>query len=159
VRPQTRWGLNGGRGTATELGWSHAQGERGGERVRLRAQVSGGKWASGVRGSKGARMCGGGQRTSGRGHVHDEGRGREVGDGLRGGVRGTKRAGACARGTVPTSLAHWTAGGREGRERAGETGRQVRPDCQRGRACGRACELGRLGLTGPHWLFLFPRNF
>jgi hypothetical protein len=30
-----------------------------GERVRLRAQVSGGRWASGARGSKGARTCGG----------------------------------------------------------------------------------------------------
>jgi hypothetical protein len=29
--------------------WSRAQSERGGERVRLRAQLSGGKWASGVR--------------------------------------------------------------------------------------------------------------
>jgi hypothetical protein len=29
--------------------WSRAQSERGSERVQLRAQVSGGKWASGVR--------------------------------------------------------------------------------------------------------------
>jgi hypothetical protein len=29
-----------------ELVWSRAQGKRGGERVRLRAQVSEGKWAS-----------------------------------------------------------------------------------------------------------------
>jgi hypothetical protein len=29
--------------------WSRAQRERGGERVRLRAQVSGGKWASNMR--------------------------------------------------------------------------------------------------------------
>jgi hypothetical protein len=50
-----------------------AQGERGGERARLRAQVSRGKWASGARGSKGARACGGGHRT--------RGRGREVRDG------------------------------------------------------------------------------
>jgi hypothetical protein len=30
--------------------WSRAQSKRGGERVRLRAQVSGGRWASGARG-------------------------------------------------------------------------------------------------------------
>jgi hypothetical protein len=50
-----------------------------------------GKWASGARGSKGARTCGGGRRTRGRGRVRGEGRGREVGDGLTGGVHGTKR--------------------------------------------------------------------
>ena len=64
-----------------------------------------------------------------------------------------------ARGTVPTRLAHWAAGGREGRERAGETGRQAGSACERGRALERAGGLGRLGLTGPHWLFLFPGNF
>jgi hypothetical protein len=64
---------------------------RGGEGVRMRAQMSGGKWASGARGSKGARTCGGGRRTRGRGLVHDEGRGREVGDGLTSGFRGTER--------------------------------------------------------------------
>jgi hypothetical protein len=54
--------------------------------------VSGRKWASGARGSKGARTCGGGRRTRGCGRVHDgEGRGREVGDELTGGVRGTER--------------------------------------------------------------------
>jgi hypothetical protein len=68
-----------------------AQSERGGERVRLRAQLSRGKWASGARGSKGARTCGGGRRTRGRGCVHGEGRGWEVGDGLTGGLGGTER--------------------------------------------------------------------
>jgi hypothetical protein len=60
-----------------------------------------------------------------------------------------------ARGTVPTRLAHWAAGGREGRERAGETGRQAGSAYQRGLALGRAHQLGRLGLTGPHLPFLF----
>jgi hypothetical protein len=53
--------------------WSRAQSEREGERVRLRAQVSGGRWVSGVRGSKGARTCEGGQRSRGRGRVHGGG--------------------------------------------------------------------------------------
>jgi hypothetical protein len=42
-------------------------------------------------------------------------RGREVGDELTGGVGGAEReAGTRAKGTAPTSLAHWAAGGREG---------------------------------------------
>jgi hypothetical protein len=41
--------------------------------------------------SKGARARERGRRTRGRGRVHGEGRGREVGDGLTGGVRGTER--------------------------------------------------------------------
>jgi hypothetical protein len=50
-----------------------------------------------------------------RGRVHDKGRGLEVGDGLTGGLGGTEReAGARAKGTAPTALAHWAAGGREG---------------------------------------------
>jgi hypothetical protein len=88
---------------------------------------------SGEQGSIGARTCEGGQRKRGRGRVQGEGRGREVGDTLTGGVRGTQRererADARARGTAPTRLAHWAAGGREGRERAGETGRQVGSAC------------------------------
>jgi hypothetical protein len=63
----------------------------------------------------------------GRGRVHGEGHRWEVGDGLTGGVRGThthtererERAGARARGMAPKRLAHWAAGGREGRERRG----------------------------------------
>jgi hypothetical protein len=38
---------------ATGLGWSRAQGKRGGERARLRAQMSRGKWVSGAWGLKG----------------------------------------------------------------------------------------------------------
>jgi hypothetical protein len=44
-----RRGLNDGRGTAVVFGERRAQGER----ARLRAQVSGGKWASRARGLKG----------------------------------------------------------------------------------------------------------
>jgi hypothetical protein len=48
-----------------------------------------------------------GRRTCGRGRVHDEGRGREVGDGLIGGLGGTEReASARAKGTAPTGLAY-----------------------------------------------------
>jgi hypothetical protein len=66
---------NGWRSTVSGGGaiWSRAQSERGGERVRLRAQMSGGRWASGARGSKGARTCGGGLRSRGNGHVHGVG--------------------------------------------------------------------------------------
>jgi hypothetical protein len=46
-------------------------------------------------GSKGARACRGGRRTRGRGRVPGEGRGREVRDGLTGGVREAERASAC----------------------------------------------------------------
>jgi hypothetical protein len=53
--------------------WSREHSEREGERVRLRVQVSGGRWASRARDSKGARTCGGGQRSRGRGHIHDRG--------------------------------------------------------------------------------------
>jgi hypothetical protein len=47
-----------------------AQGEREDEGARLRAQMSRGEWASGVRALKGARACGGGRETRGRGRVH-----------------------------------------------------------------------------------------
>jgi hypothetical protein len=73
--------------------------------------------------------------------------------------RDRERVGARARGMAPTRLAHWAVGGRDGRERAGKTGRQAGSACQRGRALGRSRGLGRLGLTGPHWLYLFLGNF
>jgi hypothetical protein len=41
------------------------------ERAGQRAQMEEGRWASRVRGSKGARGLGRGQRTRGRGRVHD----------------------------------------------------------------------------------------
>jgi hypothetical protein len=47
--------------------------------------------------SKGAGACRGDRRTRGRGHVHIEGRGREVRDGLMGGVRETERERARAK--------------------------------------------------------------
>jgi hypothetical protein len=50
--------------------WSRAQIEREGERIWLRAQVSGGRWASRARGSKGAGTCGGGRRSRGGERVH-----------------------------------------------------------------------------------------
>jgi hypothetical protein len=55
--------------------------------------------------------------------------GREVGDDLTGGVGGTEReAGTRARGTAPTNLAHWAAGGREGEiTRARQTDRRGPP--------------------------------
>jgi hypothetical protein len=53
--------------------WSHAQSEREGEGVRLRAQVIEGRWESRARGSKGAWVRGRGRRTRGRGRVHGGG--------------------------------------------------------------------------------------
>jgi hypothetical protein len=47
-----------------------------------------GEWGTG---SKGARACRGGWRTSGRGRVHGEGRGQEVRDGQTGGVHEEER--------------------------------------------------------------------
>jgi hypothetical protein len=57
--------------------------------------------------SKEARARERGRKTHGHGRVHDEGRGREVGDGLTGWLGGTEReAGARAKGTAPIGLAH-----------------------------------------------------
>jgi hypothetical protein len=132
--------------------WFRAQSERGGERVRLRAQVSGGKWESGARGSKVARSCGGGRRTHGRGRVHGEGRGQEVGDGLIGGLRGTERES----GRTGTEKGADRTGPRgNGRER-GSAGwrRHAVPVCQtpRARSRGRAHEAGPAGLK---WVSIF----
>ena len=73
------------------------------------------------------------------------GRGREVRDGLMGGVRGTKRELAKRNDADRTGP---PGSGRERGERA------------RGRALGRrrACGLGRLGLTGLNWIFPFSGN-
>jgi hypothetical protein len=83
--------------------------------------------------------------------------GREVEDGMTGGVGGTEReAGARARGTAPTSLAHWAAGGREREnERARQTDRRGPPVSEGG--CAR--RLDRLGLNGPNWVFSNFRKF
>jgi hypothetical protein len=60
------------------------QGERGGERTRLRAQMSKRKWASGARALKGPRACDGGRKTRGRGRVHGGGVGGRLGMGSNG---------------------------------------------------------------------------
>jgi hypothetical protein len=90
-----------------------------------------------------------GQRTRGRGRVHGEGRGREVGDGLTGGLGGIEReAGARAKGTALTGLAHWVAEGREGEKGREGWHRQAGPACQAPRARGRGRTRARLGLLG-----------
>jgi hypothetical protein len=111
-----RWStVSGGRAI-----WSRAQRER--ERARESsaegASESGGRWRAGH----------GAQKRQGRAEVAGDHavvgtstagvRGREVGDELIGGVGGVEReVGARAKGTAPTSLAHWQ---REGeRERGG----------------------------------------
>jgi hypothetical protein len=87
-------------------------------------------------------------------------RGRQVGDELTGGVGGTEReAGVRARGTAPTSVAHWAAGGREGEKGCEGWCRQARPTCQAPRTRGRACEARLAGPTRMKWFFLFPGNF
>jgi hypothetical protein len=68
-------------------------------------------------GSKGARACEGGRRTRGRGRVHSRGRGREVRDGLMGGVREAERASACEKETAPTGWPHRASRGREEKKR------------------------------------------
>jgi hypothetical protein len=149
---------------------SRGQSEREGERAGQRAQMEEGRWASKARGSKGARGLGHGQKTCGRGCVHD---GEIVGERLgttdrwgrrdrereragvaesngadRIGPRDIERGRERALRVAPTGLAHGT-------EREGESGRsglrrQAGPACQ---AEGRA----GAGLTGLPWAqFLFP---
>jgi hypothetical protein len=90
-------GLDDGRRTVDSRRWAVAelsgrtQSEREGERVRLRAQVSGGRLVSRARGSKGARTREGGRRSCVVGASTVGDRGREVGDELTGGVGGTER--------------------------------------------------------------------
>jgi hypothetical protein len=111
--------------------------------------VSGGTWVSRARGSKGARTCGGGRRSRGRGRVQAGDRGREVGDELTGGIGGTEtEAGARAKGTTPTNLAHGAT-----RQREGERARGLAP---RAHGCAGLGLVGRLGLN---WVFPFSRNF
>jgi hypothetical protein len=60
--------------------------------------------------------------------------------------------------TVPTAPPHRAASGRGGvSTRARQTDRRGPPISTGGRGRGR--KLGRLGLTGLDWLFLFPENF
>jgi hypothetical protein len=95
----------------------HAQGER----ARLRAQMSRGKWASETWALKGARACGDGRTTHGRGARPRRGRGREVRDWVsRVGPRGRERMSACARELASIGRPHRAV--RE-RGREGEKGR------------------------------------
>jgi hypothetical protein len=65
-RPRNRqWAPVGGGGAP------NSRGQREGERVGQRAQMREEEWASGARGSKGARAHGRGRRTRGRVRVHD----------------------------------------------------------------------------------------
>jgi hypothetical protein len=101
-----------------------------------------------------------GRRTRSRGRVHGEGREREVGDGLTGGLGGTEReAGACVKETMPTGLAHWAAGGREGARGLAPTGGTRLSGTKGAQARARAREAGLAGPTGLKWVFLFPGNF
>jgi hypothetical protein len=97
-RQRMRRGLNGGRGTTTVFDERRrsclvacAGRERGRESSTEGTSEQGGVGERGT-GSKGARACGGGWRTRGRGRVHGGGCGREVRDGLTGGVREAERA-------------------------------------------------------------------
>jgi hypothetical protein len=110
---------NGRRSTVGSGGalWSRAEREREGEKVRLRAQVSGGRWASSAQGSKGAGTCGGGRRSRGRGRVHGGGSwARGWGQADRWGWRGKERERRACERTASISLAHGAARerGREG---------------------------------------------
>jgi hypothetical protein len=101
--------------------------------------VSGGKWASGARSSKGARACEGGQITRGRGRVHDEGRGREVRDGLTGGVCGTEREKGRARERNGADrLTPQNSERERGREEVCGSAPTRGPACQGSKARGRA---------------------
>jgi hypothetical protein len=100
--------------------------------------------------SKGARACGGGRRTHGRGCVHGEGRGREVRDGLTGGVRGTEREQARVREKQRRQVGpiEQREGEREREEEKRCAGwrRQVGPACQGPKA--RKHTRAGLGLVG-----------
>jgi hypothetical protein len=135
--------------------WSRAQSEGEGERVWLRVQVSGGRWASGAWGSKGARTCRGGRRSCGHGRVHDGGSwAGGWGRADKWGRRDREReSGARARGTTATNLAHGAA-----REREGERARGLAPTSgtrlsgtkgkrARARRGGGLGLMGRLGLN------------
>jgi hypothetical protein len=123
VRAQPRsWNGRQASVSGNEAVWLHAQGERGGQRARMRAQVSRGKWASEVRALKR------------RGHAEvvekhvDVGvstmgvRGREVRDGGSDwwGSRASERGGALLKENGADRLGPPGNGrGRGGRERAG----------------------------------------
>jgi hypothetical protein len=94
--------------------------------------------------SKEARARERGRRTCSHGRVHGKGRGREVGDGLIGGLSRTEReAGVLAKGTTSTGLAQWAAGGREGARGLAPTSETRLSGTEGARA--RLGLLGRLG--------------
>jgi hypothetical protein len=127
--------------------------------------VSEGRWASRVRGSKGARAWGRGRRTRGCGRVHGGGIvGERLGTADRW-VGGTEReTSARARETTSTGLAHGAARERE-RGRAGVgADRRSPPVRHRGRAGADARARARVGarLNGTTWAelgFPFSREF
>jgi hypothetical protein len=142
--------------------WSRTQNEREGKGVRLRAQVSEG-------GGRAGREA---QKRRGRADVTRErvevgasmvgNSGREVWDSSQVGSAGQR--GKRARGREKRHRQAWPMGQqeREGeRERTGVgVDRRCPPIRHRGRAGASArVGLGRLGLNGPKWLFLFPGNF
>jgi hypothetical protein len=110
-------------------------------------------------GSKGARTCRGVRRTRGRGRVHGEGCGREVRDGLTGGVREAERE----RSRAIRNGADRSAPQSSERERGGTrvgVDRRDPPVRHRGRAGAGACAgLGLMGRLGLISLFYFPSNF
>jgi hypothetical protein len=72
------------------------------------------------------------------------------------GLTRQRESGCRGKGTAHIARSHRAARGRGGvSARARQTDRRSPPV----RAGGRACKLGRLGLTGPDWPFLFPGNF
>jgi hypothetical protein len=157
-RQQMGHRLDDGRRTADSRRWAvaelsgRAQSEREGERVRLRAQVSGGGLVSRARGSKGARTCGGGRRSHGRGRVHDGGSwaggwGRADRWGQRDRERAARVRGGRRRQTWPTGQRE-----REG----GSADRRGPPVRHQGRA---GAGLGLVVRLGLNWVFYFPGNF
>jgi hypothetical protein len=71
-----------------------------------------------------------------------------------------ERERARGKGTALTDRPHRAARGREGVSAQAGAERQGPPVRHRGHAgAGAHVGLGRLGLNGPKWLFLFPRNF
>jgi hypothetical protein len=155
--PQNRQWSSAGSGRAL---CSRGQSEREGERVWQRVQMRERRWVSRARGSKGAWAHRRGQRTCGRGRIH----GGEIMDGRlrtadRWGRRDREREWVHAREPAPTGRPHGAARERGGSERAQACAdRRGPPVRHRGRA-GAPAGLGRLGLNGLKWLFLFSGNF
>jgi hypothetical protein len=151
-RPRNRRWTSAGGGEGSQFAW--AERERGRESW-AEAQMEEGRWASRARGSKGARGLGRGQRTHGRGGVHD---GEIVGGRLRTtdtwGRRDRERdrAGAAENNGIDRVGPRDIERGREGALRVALT----RGTRLSGRGSARACGLGCLG---PNSIFHFLGNF